>query len=89
MPSVEIMSVENVSWNTKNEWNEVNCTKELKGKDQKFCPSTWSGKVKKWGCNDKRGMTMNGETCMMGSIKMEMDEKKWLKVMDEMNDSGS
>ena len=29
---VEIMSVENVSKNTNNEWNEVNYTEELKEK---------------------------------------------------------
>ena len=34
--SVEIMSVRNVSRNMSNEWNEVNCTEELR-KDQKFC----------------------------------------------------
>ena len=37
---VEIMSVENVSKNTNNEWNEVNYIEELKEKDQRFCPNT-------------------------------------------------
>ena len=38
--SVEIMSVGNVSKNTNNERNELNYTKNLKEKDQRFCPST-------------------------------------------------
>ena len=89
--SEEITSVENVSWNTDNEWNEVNCTEELKGKYQKFCPNTWNGKVKRWGCNDMggmnlcEGMTIKGEKCMMSSIKMVMDEKNdsrsWMRWM--------
>ena len=37
--SIDITSVGNVSGNTNNEWNEVNCTEELK-KDHRFCPST-------------------------------------------------
>ena len=37
---VEIMSFGNVSKNTNNEWNEVNCTEELNEIDQRFCPST-------------------------------------------------
>ena len=38
--SAKITSVGNVSKNTNNEQNEVNYTKELKEKDQRFCPST-------------------------------------------------
>ena len=30
----------NVSKNMNNEWNKVNYTKELKEKDQRFCPNS-------------------------------------------------
>ena len=69
----------------------MNYTKELKEKDQKNFPSTWRGKVKRWGHNDMDGMTlhgrmtMKGEKCMMSSIKMEMNEKNdsrsWMRWM--------
>ena len=46
--SVEITSIENVSWNMNNERNEVYCIETLK-KYQEFYPCTWRGKVKNVG----------------------------------------
>ena len=40
-----------MSRNASNERSEVNYIEELK-KDQRFCPSTRKGKVKRWGRNE-------------------------------------
>ena len=55
--SVEIASVRNMSRNMRNEWNEVNCSEELK-MTKNFILTHDKGKLGARGCNNKDRTTL-------------------------------
>ena len=77
---VEITSIRNMSRNTSNEWNEVNCIEELK-RTRNFVLTHDESKLRARGRNNKDGttlwekMTMKGEKYVMSSTMIERGGK--------------